>query len=169
MKLSALPFLLLTFLPLTVVVASASTAQSPPAPAQTPASVTLPPELDRVLRDYEKAWIAKDTAAVAALFAPDGYALPSGSPPAHGADAIRAAYAGSVGAPLSLRAFAYAQSGDLAYILGGYAFTSAAGKPDFGKFTLVLTRGKDGRWLVASDMDNANQPSRAPAAAANKP
>ena len=164
MKLSALPFLLLP-----LVFAQASTAQSPPATAPMPASVTLPPELDRVLRDYEKAWMANDPAAVAALFAPDGYALPSGSPPARGADPIRATYARSIGSPLSLRAFAYAQSGELAYILGGFAFASTAGNPDFGKFTLVLVRGGDGRWLIAADMDNANRPMRAPAAAPAKP
>lgn len=160
MKLSALPFLLLPLLP-----PSASTAQSSPAPA--PASVALPPELERVLRDYEKAWTANDPAAVAALFAPDGYALPNGSSPARGADPIRAVYAHGAGSPLSLRAFAYAQSGDLAYILGGFA--PAADKPDSGKFTLVLRRGGDGRWQIAADMDNANRPMRAPPPAGGAP
>jgi ketosteroid isomerase-like protein len=117
-------------------------------------SITLPPELDRVLRDYEKAWVAGDTAALAALFSADGFALPNGQMPAGGADAIRAAYQRNAGSPLSLRALHYAQSGDMAYIIGG--FGSAAGKPDFGKFVLVLRRGQDGRWRIAADMDNAN-------------
>ena len=32
------------------------------------ALITLPPELDRVLRDYERAWQARDAAGLAALF-----------------------------------------------------------------------------------------------------
>jgi hypothetical protein len=36
-------------------------AQQGSAPASVP-SVALPPELDRVLRDYESAWAAKDAA-----------------------------------------------------------------------------------------------------------
>lgn len=162
MKLSALPFLLLP-----LVFPSIPFAQTSPPAAPTPAAVTLPPEFDRVLRDYEKAWVANDPAAIAALFAPDGYALPNGAMPARGADPIRAVYAHSAGSPLSLRAFTYKQSGDLAYILGGFAF--AADKPDFGKFTLVLTRGGDGRWLIAADMDNTNQRPRAPAPAGGAP
>ena len=43
------------------------------------ATVALPPELARVLTDYEKAWQARDAAALAALFAEDGFVLPSGA------------------------------------------------------------------------------------------
>lgn len=145
--------------------AVAQTPTSPPAAAAVP-SVELPADLARVLRDYEKAWTAADTEALARLFVADGYALPSGQPPAAGADAIRAAYAKNAGSPLSLRALHYAQSGDMAYIIGG--FGGAPGKPDFGKFVLVLRKDKDGRWLIAADMDNANaMPKRPPPAAAN--
>ena len=34
------------------------------------------------------------------------------------------------------------------------------GRPDVGKFTLTLRKGADGRWLIFSDMDNGNRPSR---------
>lgn len=122
-------------------------------PVAAPA-VTLPPALDRVLRDYEKAWTAKDDAALAGLFTADGYALPNGQPPARGTDAIRAAYTQNAGSPLALRVIHYAESGDMAYIVGG--FGGGAGRPDFGKFVLVLRRGGDGRWRIAADMDNAN-------------
>lgn len=54
--------------------------------------VTLPPELDRVLRDYERAWRAGDAAALASLFAEDGFALQNSSPPIRGRPAIQAAY-----------------------------------------------------------------------------
>lgn len=145
--------------------AVAQTPASPPAAAAAP-SIELPADLARVLRDYEKAWTAADTAALERLFVADGYALPNGQPPAVGADAIRAAYAKNAGSPLSLRALHYTQSGDMAYIIGG--FGGAPGKPDFGKFVLVLRKDKDGRWLIAADMDNANAvPKRPPPAAAN--
>ena len=38
-------------------------------------SITLAPELDWVLRDFERAWRANDSAALAALFAEDGFVL----------------------------------------------------------------------------------------------
>jgi ketosteroid isomerase-like protein len=118
------------------------------------ASVALPPELARVLTDYEAGWKAGDAAALSRLFAEDGFVLPEGQPPVKGRAAIQKLYT-SKGAPLSLRAFAYATHGDVGYIVGGY--TAKPGMPDFGKFTLTLRKGADGRWLIMSDMDNSNR------------
>lgn len=142
---------------LSVLAAAPARAQQPAAPGDSMPSVTLPAALDRVLRDYERAWGARDAAGLAALFAEDGFVLQLGRPPVRGRAAIRAAYAGA-GGPLRLRAFAYATSGDLGYILGGYA--GGAGAADDGKFTLTLRRARDGRWLIASDMDNPNRRAR---------
>jgi ketosteroid isomerase-like protein len=130
-----------------------------PALAGEPAlpSVALPPELARVLTDYEKAWRARDAAALARLFAEDGFVLSPGSEPARGRAAIEKHYA-NAGGGLSLRAFAYAVDGRIGYIVGG--FGHRAGEPDDGKFTLTLVRGGDGRWLIFSDMDNGNPPRR---------
>jgi ketosteroid isomerase-like protein len=36
----------------------------------------------------------------------------------------------------------------------------AVPRVDVGKFTLTLRKGADGRWLIVSDMDNGNRPSR---------
>lgn len=142
-------------------------AAGPAAWAQAPASVALPPEVERVLRDYEKAWVGNDVAALAKLFTADGMALPSSQPPAQGEESIRQAYAKGAGSPLSLRAIGYGASGDLAYVIGGYG--GAADKPDFGKFVLVLRR-VEGRWLIVADMDNSNAPMRPkPAPATVKP
>lgn len=144
----------LAFLVFGVALPAFALAQPPVAPA----AVELPAEFARVLRDYEKAWSAGDTAALAALFVEGGYALPSGQPPAAGAAAIRAAYQRNAGSPLALRALHYDQAGDMAYIVGGFAAES--GKPDFGKFVLVLRRSKDGTWRIAADIDNANSMPR---------
>ena len=145
-----------------LVIALGLVAAAAPAPAQTPEatplpSVALPAPLARVLTDYETAWRSKDAAALAALFAEDGFVLSSGVPPVRGRAQIQRHYDGQ-GGPLSLRALAYATKGSIGSIIGGFA--REKGQPDIGKFTLTLVKGPGGRWLIQSDMDNAN--SRGP-------
>src|SRR3546814_2102196 len=69
-----------------MLVASSVPAQntSKPATGTEIPDVTLPPELDRVLRDYERAWRAGDAAALASLFTEDGFILQSNRPPIRG-------------------------------------------------------------------------------------
>ncbi len=142
--------------PISAAVLAAALAVAPiPACAQTaeqPPSVTLPPELDRVLRDYERAWEGRNPAGVAALFAEDGMALPNNRPPALGRAAIARAYA-NAGGTLKLRALAFATDDTVGYIIG--AFRGRADGPDMGKFVLALRRSPGGPWLIAADMDNA--------------
>jgi ketosteroid isomerase-like protein len=138
--------------------AGAPAAPPSPAPTATPLpSVTLPAPLARVLTDYEEAWAGKDAAALAALFAEDGFVLSSGVPPVRGRAAIERHYAGQ-GGPLALRALAFSTHGSIGFIIGGFA--RAKGEPDIGKFTLTLVKGARGRWLIQSDMDNGNARSR---------
>ena len=137
--------MVLLMLALTVLGQASAAAQLP--------SVPLPPELARVLTDYEGAWQQKDAAALAALFAENGFVLSSGALPVRGRAAIQKHYSGQ-GGPLSLRALAYAAEGSTGYIIGG--FSREQGQPDIGKFTLTLHRASDGRWLIMSDMDNGN-------------
>ena len=118
-------------------------------------SIQLPPELARVLTDYEVAWRARDSAGLARLFAEDGFVMSSNQLPVRGRAAIEKQYTGS-GGPLFLRAFAYATEGRTGYILGG--FTNRQAGADIGKFTLTLSKGAEGRWLIFSDMDNGNRP-----------
>jgi ketosteroid isomerase-like protein len=122
-------------------------------------SVELPAELSRVLRDYERAWRARDAAALARLFLEDGFILQNGKPPVRGREPIREAYSKS-GGPLYLRALAYSVDGTTGYIIGAYS--GAENAPDSGKFILALRRGTDGRWLIAADMDNANRRASPP-------
>jgi ketosteroid isomerase-like protein len=135
---------------------SALSGGQEPAAAQEP-SVKLPPELARVLTDYEAGWRAGDGAALARLFDEDGFVLPNGGPPVRGRAAVQRYYKGP-GGPLFLRAFAFAAEGPVAYIIGG--FSRQEGQPDVGKFTLTLRKGTGGLWLIVSDMDNSNRPSR---------
>jgi len=123
--------------------------------AQQP-TVSLPPDLERVLRDYETAWRAKDAAALSRLFAEDGYVMTDGAAVVKGRAAIERAYRGA-GGPLFLRAIAYAAEGNTGFILGEFKHREDAAK-DSGKFTLTLKRSSGGPWLIYSDMDNPNQP-----------
>jgi ketosteroid isomerase-like protein len=124
------------------------TDDTPPLP-----SIPLPPELDRVLRDYEAGWTGRSPEALARLFTDDGFVLEPGRPPLRGHDGIIHAYTGA-GGPLALRALAYATDGDVGYIIGGFA--PATDKPDIGKFILLVRRAPGGEWKIAADMDNGS-------------
>lgn len=144
----------------TIVLASSS-----PAPAQDPRptplpSVTLPAELDRVLRDYERAWHASDVKVLVALFTEDGFVLQPGRQPARGHAALTQTYSGQTGGDLRLRALAFQASDSTGFIIGAYRYGDAT--DDAGKFTLTLRRdrGGGGKWLIVSDMDNGNAPRR---------
>jgi ketosteroid isomerase-like protein len=121
-------------------------------------SVTLPPSLDRVLRDYERAWRADDVDGLVALFTEDGFVMQPGRPAARGRAAMATVYRGQGGGALKLRAFAFAEGDTVGYIIGGYGYGDTPG--DMGKFTLTLRRERGGRWLIASDMDNGNRSPR---------
>jgi ketosteroid isomerase-like protein len=128
-------------------------AAEPETPTQLSAA-HLPPELARVLTDYEAAWRVGDVVALARLFHPGGFVLPDGGPPVNGRVAIEHYYKGP-GGPLVLHAFAFAAEGTVGYIIGGFA--RQEGQPDVGKFTLTLRKDAEGRWLIFSDMDNGNR------------
>lgn len=137
-------FLLLMFVP-AIVRAQDPVGQLP--------SIPLPPELERVLRDYEAAWKASDEHALSGLFTEDGF-IPRSHGWIRGRDAIRAAYERS-GGDLRLRALAYAASDSVGYIIGAYAWGDEAG--DAGSFVLTLRRIKDGPWLIAADIDKSHR------------
>ncbi len=134
---------------LTFVAALSSTAG-----AQAPLpSVALPPELDRVLRDYERGWRAGDEKALAELFTEDGFVPWSGGW-VRGRDGIRRNYQNSQG-DLQLRAVAYAVADTVGYIVGAYGYGERG--QDRGKFVLALRRAPKGRWLIAADIDQSNR------------
>jgi hypothetical protein len=142
------PVLLLT----ATLIAAPLPAQSATTAAESP-SITLPPELDRVLRDYEKSWTGKNPPGLSQLFTEDGFALMSGTTGARGRPAIAKIYA-SAGGELRLRALAYSAEGNTGYIIGAYGY--GAGGQDSGKFVLALQKG-GGKWLIAADIDNGNR------------
>jgi uncharacterized protein (TIGR02246 family) len=139
--------ILLALLAVAALAAAGRTAQPPSVPPQP--SVTLPPDLARVLTDYEAAWSSRDAAALARLFADDRVVVPNACPPVKGRAAVQQCYTGS-GGGLSLRAVAFGTDGSIGYIIGAY--TQQKGQPDGGKFTLTLLK-EEGRWLILADMD----------------
>ena len=143
MRLRALTLIAVLGLPLSLPL-HASAQAAPP-------GITLPPALDRVLRDYEAAWRDGDGARLASLFTADGFAVQSGSPLARGQAAIAGNIKGPGGA-LQLTAYAYAVDGTVGYIVGGYRYPQTSGPG--GRFVLALKQGSGGRWLIAADLDN---------------
>ena len=136
---------LLTSIPALAAQQATTAAESP--------SITLPPEIDRVLRDYEKGWSGRDPQGLSQLFAPDGFALMSGTNGARGRPAIATIYA-SAGGELKLRAIGYSADGNTGYIIGAYRY--GADSQDSGKFVLALQK-VGGKWLIAADIDNGNR------------
>lgn len=120
-------------------------------------SVDLPPELERVLRDYEAAWQNGSAPALASLFTEDGFVLSPDRPMVRGRAAIQEHYTGAGGA-LALRAVGFAVDDTVGYIVGAYG--RAIRGPDLGKFVLALRRAPDRRWFIAADIDNGNPQGR---------
>ena len=143
---------------LIAAIATAALAQTPNAPPPAPPpplpSITLPPELDRVLRDYERHWRAGDEQALATLFTADGF-VPTRSAWVRGSEGIRKTYE-SFSGDLRLRALAYATGDTVGYIVGAYRYGD--GGNDGGKFVLALRRAPGGPWLIAADIDQSNRP-----------
>ena len=128
--------------------------QAQSTPAALP-SVQLPAELDRVLRDYEKAWRASDGAGLSELFADGRVVMTNSGRAVMGRAAVRELYSRG-GGPLFLRAVAYAMDDTVAYIIGGYAVRE--GENDAGTYVLTLVRPtRAGKWLISADMDRAHR------------
>jgi len=126
--------------------ARAQHAGSPATDQTTP--IALPAELDRVLRDYERAWSGGDEAALAALFTDDGF-VTSRTGWVRSRAAIQRRYENS-GGDLKLLAVAWATHDTVGYIVGTYGYGSGA---QSGRFLLALRRTAGEPWLIAADLD----------------
>jgi ketosteroid isomerase-like protein len=131
--------------------------RAPPPPLP---SVPLPPELERVLRDYERHWRAGDADALVALFTDDGFVARRGGW-IRGRDELRDALGGT-SSDLRLRAVSYAADAQVAYIIGAYGYGDDPDVADRGMFILTLRRASDGRWLIAADLDGIIRPDNDP-------
>ncbi len=116
-------------------------------------SVELPPDLARVLRDYERHWSAGEAEALASLFVESGLIVRRGTW-IRGRAAIEEAYRHASGA-LRLRAIEFDAGDRLGYIIGAYGYGESLPVDDSGMFVLTLRRDPDGRWLIVSDLDRS--------------
>lgn len=117
--------------------------------------VTLPAELERVLRDYERYWRAGDAEALVALFTDDGMVARRGGW-IRGVAGLRESLQGT-SSDLRLRAVAYEVEDRVGYIIGAYSYGD--GPPgERGMFILTLRRADDGPWLITADLDGSIRP-----------
>lgn len=130
---------------------------------------------EAAIREANKNWlaaiVAKDAAAISALYVEDGQMMPPNAPKVSGREALEKGWAGMMAAPgMSLvfetEKFTFAKSGDLAVDVGTYTFTTgegAAAVTDTGKFVVTWTK-RDGKWLVLTDMFSSDLPPPVPPA-----
>src|SRR3989454_5201188 len=115
---------------------------------------------ERVIRDLDKKWVqavaAKDTAAVANVYAQDADFLAPGAPRASGRAAVRQAWVGLLKAPNLVLTFeptkiTIASSADIAYETGSYRLGYDLPKPKRGKGRGAKSRRVEdtGKYVVA--------------------
>lgn len=120
-------------------------------------------ELSQVNRDFAKALNAKDAAAAANCYAPDAVVLPPGQPNVTGREAIQKYWQGFLdGAGFvdaSVSTVATGSNGDTGYEIGtaDLHLKGPDGKTvtEKIKYTIVLKRNAEGKWLQTYDMWNA--------------
>lgn len=121
--------------------------------------VTLPADVDRVLKDFARHWHARDEAAFAELFTENGV-MQYGDAWRRGRAAIRIAQLDSKGADLKLWAQQFEVHDSVAYIIGSYGHRTRADLADLGRLHWTLRKERDGVWrIAASMMGNVDPPS----------
>jgi uncharacterized protein (TIGR02246 family) len=97
-----------------------------------------------------------DAAAIAALYSPDAQLVMSGSPPAHGQAAIRAAVETMIksGVKVRIGTDQNVGSGDLAYVYGHYAVLEHDGGKSVEEGSYVEVWRRHGKaWLIDLDVN----------------
>ncbi len=113
---------------------------------------------------WQSAFDARDSAALAAIYAEDGALMPPNSDTVIGRAAIEAFWAdfqaSGIGAEIKdTEVYAH---GDDGYTVGVYTVTDAGGATiDEGKY-VVIYRNVDGKWQMHRDIWNSNLPLAAP-------
>jgi len=131
-----------------------------PAPGQ-PSSVRK--DIESVNQQFAAAFEKGDTAAIAALYTPDGEALPPNGEVVHGREAIQAMWQSVLGmgiASVGLTTRELESAGDLAWEGGTYELRGKDGTPaDRGKY-IVIWKREQGQWRIHRDIWNTSLPAR---------
>lgn len=112
-----------------------------------PPTINLPPELDRLLRDYERFQRAGDKEGIASLFTEDGM-FPSANGWLRGREKIGTADGIGI-ANLRLRPTAYSVDGATGYIAGFFGNANYPSAPDIARLLFAVRREPDGKWRIA--------------------
>ncbi len=110
-------------------------------------------------RSWEEHFNAGDSAAVAALYAPDAQLVLSGQAPINGRAAIRAELDKLVqsGVKVSIDTVKAEKAGDLAYFYGPYSVSSKQAVVERGAY-LEIWRLHGGHWLIEFDVNATGAP-----------
>ena len=144
-----------------VLLGSCATSQKPTVDA-----AAIKSAISDLNHKFMAAVAARDTDAVANVYADDARLLPANGPRADGHDAIRAAWAQVLRTPgLDLRVTSsdvtVTEAGDLAIDVGAYQMnmTDAKGKPvqDVGKYVTILKKVGE-EWKISVDTFNSDMP-----------
>lgn len=122
-----------------------------------------PEELSQMNKDFAKALVAKDALAAALLYAEDASLLPPNEPIVTGRANIQKYWQGAIDAGLlnaSVSTISTGSDGDLGYEIGTFElqFKGADGSIVFdkGKYTELLKRNAEGKWISIYGMWNAD-------------
>ncbi len=117
---------------------------------------------------YAQAYVAKDVAAVAEVYADDAIEMPPDMPANVGKTAIRNSYEGAFGAMADMGEFTLTPvetdgMDGLAYDRGTWSWTGAMpGMTEAvaltGKYVAIVRRQEDGAWLWAAMIWNGDRP-----------
>jgi uncharacterized protein (TIGR02246 family) len=126
-----------------------------------PGCSTLPhPELPAAQKhSWETSFNRGDSAAIAALYAPDAELVMSGAPPIHGRDAIRSAVDDMVksGVKVQIESGRAEVAGNLAYFYGSYQVLSKQTVVERGTY-LEIWRYADNQWHIEYDVNATGAP-----------
>ncbi|HXH86467.1 MAG TPA: DUF4440 domain-containing protein [Nitrospira sp.] len=126
-------------------------------------------ELGQMNRDFAKALLAKNAAAAAMLYDENSSLLPPNEPIVTGRAKIQEYWQGLIDTGIvdvSVHTIDARSDGDLGYEIGAYELKLAGkdGKTttDKGKYTEILKRDPNGKWISICGMWNSNEPAPAP-------
>lgn len=108
---------------------------------------------------WEESFNRGDSAAVAALYAPDAQLVMSGAAPVRGRAAIRAEVDRMLqsGVKVRIDTTRIGQAGNLAYFYGPYSVSSKQGLVEQGTY-LEVWRRYGGQWLIDLDVNSTGAP-----------
>jgi uncharacterized protein (TIGR02246 family) len=126
-----------------------------------PGCSTLPhPDLPLAQKhSWETSFNRGDSAAIAALYAPDAELVMSGAAPIHGRDAIRAAVDDMLksGVKVQIQSGRAEVAGNLAYFYGSYQVLSKQSVVERGTY-LEVWRYADNQWHIEYDVNATGVP-----------